>query len=644
MSLHPRPLAAALLALAGLTLPAVAQHEVADPATIIEPASQKPPVNPDDVALYQRIVGTLAGPEYAGRLTGTSENLRAAAYLQAWFTAAGLEPAFKDETGTPSFTQPFTAGTMVRALAASVDIEAAPSRQRAELGNGLEILSNSGSGTVSGPLVFVGYSITDGPDGYSSYPPDTDLSGKLAVLLRFEPMDAQGRSRWSQEGAGSWSPAANLEAKVRAAAERKAAGVVVVNPPGADDPRTGRPETFGSLRLGRPLEVPVVMLAEEVLEAALAPAGPSLSELRAWADENPGVRPLDLSARLDVTVERVPRESVNVGAILPGRGELADEYVVLGAHFDHVGDGSAGGAREEFIGQVHPGADDNASGTAGLLLAARALARDAAAMADDQPRRSILFLGFSGEELGLFGSRHFVRESPVPAASIYAMLNMDMIGRLRDDPPLEVGGVGTAEGFADWLRPRFEAAGIRISPKPGGMGPSDHASFYSAQIPVLFFFTSYHKEYHTPADTADLINAEGGVRVSALATTITRDLATRDGALVYAPPKIDAGAPAPQGGVRGARVRFGIAPGSYSEDEVGVPVGDVYPGTSAAEAGIKAGDRLMAWNGAPIDGVEGWMRQLARHKVGDEVKVTVRRDGQDLELTVKLKGRETGAR
>jgi hypothetical protein len=233
-------------------------------------------------------------------------------------------------------------------------------------------------------------------------------------------------------------------------------------------------------------------------------------------------------------------------------------------------------------------------------------------------------------------------------AKHYLMINLDMIGRLKDDK-LELSGVGTAEGLEEWVQPYIDSSGLKIASKPGGTGPSDHASFFAAGIPVLFFFTGLHEQYHMPTDTSDLINARGASQVIDLAYRIGFDAARRDEAFPYvadprARKKEEAEENEAAPGPVAVGVRFGITPGDYNDDKPGVLVGDVADGWSAHKGGIKKGDRITKWNGKDVPNVEGWMPFLSTAKPGDVVKVTVVREGQELTLDVTLMARDGGVK
>jgi hypothetical protein len=255
----------------------------------------------------------------------------------------------------------------------------------------------------------------------------------------------------------------------------------------------------------------------------------------------------------------------------------------------------------------------------------------------EAPRRSILFLGFSAEESGLHGSRHYVQHPIAPLTSHSIMLNMDMIGRLRENK-LEVGGVGTAVGLNDWCNDFFGSSGLVVAGKPGGDGPSDHASFNQAGVPVLFFFTGLHDEYHTARDVADTINVEGAAVVADMVGRMALDAALQPE--IFVPTKKPEGSPGDQpspGPTRGG-VRFGIAPGDYSGDD-GVMIGEVFPNTPAAKAGLQKDDRIIKWNGESVRSVEEWMPLFSAAKPGDVVKVTFIRNKEEQTVDVTLEAR-----
>lgn len=489
-----------------------------------------------DAARWYLHVQTLANPFFEGRAPGTDGIERAASYIEFYFRQAGLEPAFPRASGDNddpwvSYRQPFD--LELRGKPVTVELaEALIGDRPMDRGKDFVALGVSGSGEATASVTFVGYGIEDGPDGYSSFDKDTDLTGRIAILLRHEPLADDGFSQWSERG---FSRHAGLLAKLQTVADRGAAGIIVVTPSGAGGADNGLMPLERST-IGSSLRIPVVQMTPKAINRVLYKVDRRKRMLRELTDlaNNGEATTIDMSGRSQVTlrtkIRRAARPTANIGGVLRGSGRLADEWLVIGAHYDHVGYGYTG-ARRNNKGQVHPGADDNASGTAALLVLADRLKRRYAADRRTD-RRSILFIAFSAEEAGLVGSRHYVEHATVDPDDMFAMVNMDMVGRLRSGE-LSISGTGTAEEFNELLTPHVRASGLTVAFTPSGMGPSDHANFARAEVPVLFMFTGLHDAYHTPADQAHTVNPRGAVRVIDLADSIVEDLAKRKESLTF---------------------------------------------------------------------------------------------------------------
>jgi len=328
----------------------------------------------------------------------------------------------------------------------------------------------------------------------------------------------------------------------------------------------------------------------------------------------------------------------NIGALLQGRGALARELVVVGAHHDHLGEGRF--ASRGNPGKPHLGADDNASGVAGLLLLAELLTQTYSEMDDNADARTVLFITFSGEESGLVGARHYAQHPIVPIEDHALMLNMDMIGRIIDGT-ISLAGVNSAAGLEELVRRSASNAAVAVQTPTTLSGRSDHAVFYEAEIPVLFaMITSVHEDYHTERDVSWKINRSAATGAVQFLHDVIARVAVRPERLVFTPidgAGSDAGAGPRMGDIR---VRFGIMPGNYADPVPGVQVERVTPGASAAGAGIEAGDRLVTWNGETIESVGQWMGFLSGHEPGDVVTVGVDRQGRRLNIEVKLLARE----
>jgi Zn-dependent M28 family amino/carboxypeptidase len=318
----------------------------------------------------------------------------------------------------------------------------------------------------------------------------------------------------------------------------------------------------------------------------------------------------------------------NVLAYLPGK---TDEYVILGAHYDHLGYGNYDSLAPSQIGQIHPGADDNASGTAGLLELARLLAP----MKGQLPR-GILFASFAGEELGLLGSAEWVKEPTLPIDKAVAMLNMDMIGRIHDGK-VYVGGVGTGSTFSELLQQASANSAFKMEYSQGGYSASDHTSFVAKQIPVLFFFSGLHSDYHKPSDTWEKIDADAAARLLDVISKVAVQLASAEDRPQFKVVVEDKTATGGGGGGYGPY--FGSIP-DFGQVENGVRFSDVRPNSPAAKAGLKGGDILVQFGEKAIKNLYDFTDALRRSKVGDVVHVTVIRDGKPITVPVKLEQRK----
>jgi hypothetical protein len=321
---------------------------------------------------------------------------------------------------------------------------------------------------------------------------------------------------------------------------------------------------------------------------------------------------------------RLPTQ--NVAGILRGSDPvLRDQYVIVGAHFDHLGRSSFGALDPEAGAAIRNGADDNASGTATVLELARLLHRD-------PPRRSVIFVTFTGEELGLLGSQHFVEHSPVPLDHVQAMLNFDMVGRLRDDR-LIVYGVETAHELRDVVTRANTEPHLQITATGDGMGASDQTSFYTKDLPVLHFFTNIHDDYHRSTDDAEKINAGGVARVTAIAERVVRDLANRPERLTF----VRVAASAPTSSSReGSNTYLGSVPDMGAADVVGVRISAVRAGSPADSAGLKAGDTIVEFDGKPVKDLYSYTAALYARQPGDTVTIIVVRANQPLTLRAVL--------
>ena len=346
------------------------------------------------------------------------------------------------------------------------------------------------------------------------------------------------------------------------------------------------------------------------------------------------LQPFDARSAEDAHAGRTEaRRSQNVVAILRGRDAvLREEYIVVGAHFDHLGRSTTFASDPEAKDAIRNGADDNASGTAAVLELARLFARN-------PPKRSLIFASFSGEELGLLGSQYFVEHPPVPIGRVVAMLNFDMVGRLKNDK-LTVYGTATASEFKALLDSSNAASpnGVfHLSGIGDGFGPSDQTSFYAKDIPVLHFFTDQHEDYHRATDDVEKINSSGEARVVDLAHKVARSIANRPTHLTF----VKIAAPARSMSRQGSQTYLGSVPDMAATDVVGMRLMGVRPDSPADKGGMKTGDVIVEFGGTAVKDLYSYTDALYAHKPGDVVKVVVMRDGKRVELSVTL-GRRGG--
>lgn len=599
------------------------------------------------VRVYNDHLTILASPWMEGRLPGTRGMELAKEYMENYFREYGLQPAVETKGGEMSFRQEFELGA--KTIVDRVDLKASGGGKEHAFEHGFDAeytLTGLGAGdSFSGELAFVGFGIGEGPDDFTSYAKGVDLTGKIAVMLRYEPLDDRGWSRWN-DGEG-WTRNAQFIQKLRAATERGAAGVIIVNTPGAADPRSDTllraRDTGGSL-----VEVPVLHMSTEAGRglAAMATGGKhTLDELTELAGDGPVDAPFKGKVEMSADVRREVATAENLIGMLPGKGALAKEVIVIGAHLDHLGMGDFG-SRDRYAGRLlHPGADDNASGSAGILHIASRMGQDFANAPDDANMRTVLFIAFSAEESGLDGSRYYVANPLMPIEDHVLMMNFDMIGRMENSR-LSLSGVDTAEGLMDLVAPHAENNPLDVVQTNGPSGGSDHRPFYAEQVPVLFaIIADFHPDYHTSRDKSFLINRVEAVHAANLFYDIALDYAQRTERLPFKSERQrrarerereeeEARAPSAP-----AKVRLGVRP-EYEEEPNGVLVNSAADDSPAGRAGIEAGDRLVSFNGKDLPGPRELAEFLRGCEPGQTVKVGLVRGGEDKTVEVTLVARD----
>ncbi|MFN2386944.1 MAG: M28 family peptidase [Thermoanaerobaculia bacterium] len=566
-------------------------------------------------------VRVLASDRMEGRGLGTEGIRRAAGWIEDRLSRLGLRPAF---AGGYRQRFPIKTGVSLREGNRLTGVEAGDWTP----------LAFSSPGEFSGEIAFVGYGIEAPSIGYQELS-GVDLKGKVALVLRYEPQERDDGSPFDGRRPSRWSA---LRYKVLQARERGAVAVVFTSGPLQKDERDRLPPLRNDGPQS-PAGIPVLQVKTGVAERWLAGTEIDLSEFQKAVDRDLKPRSREATGKRvggAVRVEPAFAQAENVAAILPGRGELTDQVVVIGAHYDHLGSGGEGSMKPN-VKAIHNGADDNASGTVGVLLAAERLKTLLAAAPS---HRTILFALFAGEEVGLAGSAHFVAHPPMPLSKVVSMINLDMVGRLRDDKLVAFGTQSAAE-WDELIRRASAPLRLDVTSRGDGYGPSDQTSFYAAHIPVLHFFTGPHPEYHSPDDDAASVNAEGGARVAEFTARVAADVARGAITPVYSRA---AAAPAMTGDSRGYGAYLGTVPDFASTTEGGgVLLSDVRPMSPADRAGLQRKDRIVRIASTRIDNLYDMTFALQEHRPGDTVEIEIVRGKTPLVVKATLGDRRSAA-
>ena len=595
-------------ALAGLALGLAAVG--ARPSVSIDPEELAPPIH------------VLTSDALEGRGTGTAGGEKAARFIAGEFRKIGLRPlglAEPDDPASPpdgtGYFQPFLAtvggdlgpGNALRARVSARSIAY-------ELDRDFTPSTLSGSGAAEGKVVFAGYGIASRSAGRDDYG-GRDVRGRVVLLLAGAP---------TQAADSPLAAFAGIYHKVVFARDKGASAIVVA---ATDD---GQPSTWNTNRGFNDEGIPVVLVSRRTAAEWLGADGWTIGGIEEKLRSGPWPLNLSVSVSVATDVRKRRRVTTNVAGLLEGSDRrLAEEVVVIGAHFDHLGTGGPSSLASDRRPAIHPGADDNASGTAGLLALARRFAPG------PRPRRSLLFLAFSGEELGLLGSAHYVKHPLVPIDRTVAMLNMDMIGRLRDER-LAVIGTGTSPVWLPMLQDANREPRLRLFFTEEAFGASDQQSFYLGGVPVLSFFTGKHPEYHTPADTEEKINRAGEARVLGVVARCAATIADAEARPVFR----DVDPPAPDT----RRIVLGIIPGDAPDDVPGLAIAETSAEGAARRAGLRPGDVIVRLGGHSVRSIHDYRIALAEFRPGELVEGIVRRDGRELPFAATLSPPAPGAR
>ena len=571
-----------------------------------------PEISQDDI---KKDIYYLASDAMKGRFTGSPEARKAGEYIKEQFVQSGLKPLFN--------------GSYFQEFPFIEDVELTDNNSLSVITNGKgkdvklrdEFITEPFSGNVKikAGLVFVGYGISAPKLNYDDYD-GIDVNGKIVIAMRYSPEYNNPHS--------DFDDFASLRKKAFTAREKGAIGIIFVNGFMPEDPEDKLTDFRYDRAPGMP-DFAAVHIKRNIIDALLKNDGKDLLSVQTEIDSTrkPVSFSLTSSADLTTEVKEIHSTGRNVGGILEGSDPvLKNQYIVIGGHYDHLGMGKVGSLYRGPVPQIHNGADDNASGTTGVLELAEKFGS-----IKDQLKRSIIFVTFSGEELGLLGSAYLTEHFPVNIDSVAAMLNMDMIGRLNDKNELIVIGAGTSSQWKDILA-KDNTFGFTLSFNEDGLGGSDHQSFTLKNIPVLFFFTGTHEDYHRPTDDADKINYPGEEKVVkyvyAVASSIDDETARPDFI------KVETKA--------SEKMRFKVSIGTvpdYAYQGEGYKLSGVSEGGPAQEAGLKGGDIMTKFGDRKITNIYDFMYAMGEHAPGDKVPVIVLRDGKEMTFEIVLRGK-----
>ena len=491
---------------------------------------------------------------------------------------------------------------------------------------------------ISGGLVFAGFGISAPELGYNDYA-EIEVRGRVLIVLRSEPTHAD----WKSRAVGDSATHASLRVKIKQAMHLGAAAVVFCDPIGGVAGSSSELLAADFSREFPNSGMPVIHVRREVLRELLQnAAGFDLAAVEAEIQTT--LKPqsqLLKNVSLSIRVERpkLSRTLKNVIATLEGKGPRSDETVVIGAHYDHLGYGGWGSLDMSGRREIHNGADDNASGTVVMLEAARQLA---GLHLQKSFARRVCFIAFSAEELGLIGSKKYTQEPRFPLETTIAMLNLDMVGRLRNDD-LTVYGVGTSPVWTPWLRRLPDDHHLKLQLRQGGYGPSDHASFYERGVPVLHFFTGFHPDYHRPSDDSGLLNYQGMTTISHIVTELAFALSELPERPGHSSPPVELAElefPIAFGDLLGAQLptrkyQLGVQMSAKpSSNSAGVRIQGTLPGSLAERFGLRSGDVIETINGEKVSTPKEAVAQIQKHNRKEPLTVSVDRNGTLLKIKI----------
>jgi hypothetical protein len=610
---------------ARLTLVVVLSCCVPIPSCLAKVRVPRPAQGPSATAeCFEWVVDAMAADAMGGRRVGSEGFAQTASFIEREFGGMGLEPV------AGGWRQSFQVITTVALRVVSrLTLGGVPVRLGAEF----VPLGISSSGEFSGPLVFAGYGISAPEIGYDDYA-GIDVQGKVVLAMRYEPEGGDPRSPFVGDRASRWS---DLRTKARVAQEKGAQALLLMEPAGEGEARAL--PVFRQSGSRRRAALPVLQINQTLARRLVQRQGHDLASIRARIDRDHRPHSLELdsirvSGAVQLEIAEVGAE--NVVGVLPGRGKLAHEVVVVGAHFDHLGMGGEG-SRLPDAEAIHNGADDNASGVAAMLcgVAGALPSRDGSATT----HRTLVLVAFGAEEIALGGSWFYVSEPLLPLKNTVAMVNLDMVGRLQEDR-LQVLDGDSAPEWEALLASAAEASGLAWEHREGRRGPSSQTPFLEKRIPAIRLSTGIHEDHHTPGDDPEKLNVSGGAKISGFLEWLIGELLTRDGRLSFRDSRVGSAA---IGDERRRGAYLGTIPDltRISVARGGVALAAVTNGSPAAEAGILAGDRIVRMAGVSIENIEEMTLLLQDHRGGERMEIEVVRDGRRLRFWALLTDRDT---
>ncbi len=559
----------------------------------------------------------LASDSLKGRKPGTAEGLVSAEYIAAKFKQYGYK-AVKGES-------------MLQFFDVIVDVYAGDSCKlhianfESALDSDFVPMHFSINGDLDASVVFVGYGFDIQEDSlvWNDYA-DVDVTGKWVMILRADPELDNADSKFI--------PYSSDRSKMLTAKDHGALGVIFVS-----GEEYKAQDALAKMKIDQTqanLGILGVHVKRKVANLILAKSEKTIANLEEKLNKTHDSQSFVCDTKVNASVEIVYKKvsTQNVVAMLEGTDpELKSEVIVIGGHYDHLGFGGfSSSSRTPDLNAVHYGADDNASGIASVIEIGEKLAANRS-----QLKRTVVLIAFGAEEIGLIGSKFFMENTEIELANIKSMVNIDMVGRLRNNN-LMVGGVGTSKESEKLLNTLNDSI-LNLSFAYEGFGPSDHSAFYMKDIPVFFFSTGAHADYHTPRDVVDSINFVGLELVNSYVFDVSLDLIGRDSSLTFqeSGPKGKA-----KSSGRSFKVKLGIMPDFVGKSNDGLGIDAVTPGGAAYNGGLQKGDKIVAIEGKEIHNIYEYMARMGTLKPGQTITIDIIRDGQRIVKLIQLQDKE----